>query len=234
MRHPHHTSALVAALVAAGLGLLSCVPDAPSGPEETSSNDEPEAPAPPDPPAPPPPPVTGSLTTGVSTSGVDMPDSVSVSLDAGAAERLPSSGSVTWSDLAPGDHLVELSGLPGNCAPDGENPRIVVVESDQNTVTLFTVFCSPSLGEIHVLVTSTGEDEDDDGYRVEVEGEGVSLRVDVGRDADLTFPDLAPGPYRVRLRDVDKECDVADDDQFDVEVTTGERVEVAFRVDCDD
>jgi hypothetical protein len=38
----------------------------------------------------------------------------------------------------------------------------------------------------------------------------------------------------VRLRDVDKECDVADDDQFDVEVTTGERVEVAFRVDCDD
>jgi hypothetical protein len=228
MRHPHHTSALVAALVAAGLGLLSCVPDAPSGPEDTSPNDEPEAPAPPRQPA------TGSLTTGVSTSGVDMPDSVSVNLDAGAAQRLPSSGSFTWSDLAPGDHLVELSGLPGNCAPDGENPRIVTVESDQNAVTLFTVSCSPSLGEIHVLVTTTSDGEDDDGYRVEVEGDGVSLRVDVGRDAALTFPDLAPGQYRVRLRDVDKECDVADDDQFDVEVTTGERVEVAFRVDCDD
>lgn len=229
MRRRYHSPALVMAFASAGLGLLGCVPGAPTGLEAEGSHEEPEAPAP----SPNPPPA-GSLMAGVSTSGDDAPDSVSVRLDGGDPERVSSSGSVSWSDLEPGDHLLELGDVPENCSPEGENPRVLAVESGRQTVTLFGIVCSRRLGEIQVRVTTTGEEEDDDGYRVEVEGDGVTLRMDVGREAELTVPDLAPGSYRVRLRDVDKDCEVEEDDKLDVEVAAGERVEVEFRVECDD
>lgn len=230
MRRRYHNPAVVVALAGAGLGLLGCVPGAPTGPEAEGSNEEPEAPAP----SPSPPPAAGSIVAGVSTSGDDVPDSVTIRLDDGAPERLSSSGSVSWTDLEPHDHLVELGDLPENCSSQGENPRVVAVEAGRQTVTLFGIVCSRRLGEIRVRVTTTGEEEDRDGYRVEVEGDGVSLRMDVGREADLTVPDLTPGAYRVRLRDVQKDCEVEEDDKLDVDVAAGERVEVEFRVECED
>lgn len=230
MRRRYHSRALVLVLATAGLGLLGCVPGAPTGPEAEGSNEGPEAPAP----SPNPPPAVGSIMAGVSPSGDDVPDSVSMRLNDGDPERVPSSGSVSWSDLEPGDHLLELHDVPENCSPEGENPRVVAVESGRQTVTLFAIVCSRRLSEIGVRVTTTGEGEDPDGYRVEVEGDGVALRMDVGREADLTVPDLAPGSYRVRLRDVDKDCDVKGNDRLDVDVAAGERVEVEFRVECDD
>ncbi|HSM09262.1 MAG TPA: hypothetical protein VLA33_09630 [Gemmatimonadota bacterium] len=229
MRRRYHGGVLLLAFATAGPGLLGCVPGAPTGPEAEGSNEGPEAPAP----SPNPPPAVGSIMAGVSPSGDDVPDSVSVSLDGGDPERVSSSGSVSWSDLEPGDHLLQLGDVPSNCNAEGENPRVVAVESGRQTVTLFDVVCSRRLSEIGVRVTTTGDEQDPDGYRLEVEGDGVTLRMDVGREVDLTVPDLAPGSYRVQLRDVDKDCEVKDDDKLDVNVAAGERVEVEFRVECD-
>lgn len=230
MRRRYYTRLLMLVFAGAGIGLPGCVPGAPTDAAAEGTTEAPEAPAP----APNPPPAVGSIMAGVSPSGDDVPDSVSVRLNDGDPERVPSSGSVSWSDLEPGDHLLQLSDVPDNCTPEGENPRVVAVESGRQTVTLFDIVCSRRLGEIRVRVTTTGEDEDSDGYRVEVDGDGVTLRMDVGREADLTVPDLAPGSYRVRLRDVDKDCEVEEDDRLDVDVAAGERVEVEFRVECDD
>lgn len=230
MRRRYHSGVLLLAFATAGVGLLGCVPGGPTDPAAEGSNEGPEVPAP----SPNPPPPVGSIMAGVSPSGDDVPDSVSVSLDGGDPERISSSGSVSWSDLEPGDHLLQLGDVPTNCNPEGENPRVVAVESGRQTVALFDIVCSRRLSEIGVHVTTTGDEQDPDGYRVEIEGDGVTLRMDVGRDADLTVPDLAPGSYRVRLRDVDKDCEVEDDDRVDVDVAAGERVEVEFRVECDD
>lgn len=224
MRRQCHSWIVAAALAGTGIGLLSCVPDGPSGPPTEAPNDDPAPPAP----------SAGAITAGVSVDGRDAPDSVSIRLDGDETKRLPPTESVTWTDVEPGDHLVELSDLPGNCAAGGSNPRLVTVASGGLAITLFEVTCTARLGELHVAVSTTGDDADEDGYEVRIDGEGVELRVDVDRDADLEFPNLPPGSYRVRLRDVDKDCEVAGGDDRDVAVGAGEQVEVEFRVECDD
>lgn len=226
MRQLRHSWVIGAALAGTGLGLLSCVPDGPSGLPTNAPNDE-GSPAPPAP-------SVGAITAGVSVDGLDVPDSVSIRLDGAQMKRLPPTESVTWTDVEPGDHLVEVSDLPDNCVSDGSNPRLVSVDSGGLAITLFDVTCSARLGAIRVLVSTTGEDLDEDGYEVRVDGDGVELRVEVGSNADLAFPNLQPGSYRVMLRDVDKDCDLAGSDRYDVEVDTGEQIDVEFRVECDD
>lgn len=225
MRQQRHSWVIAAALAGAGLGLLSCVPDGPSGLPTNAPNDG--TPAPPAPPV-------GAITAGVSVDGLDLPDSVSIRLNGAQMKRLPPTESVTWTDVEPGDHLVELSDLPDNCVSEGSNPRLVSVASGGLAIALFEVMCSARLGANRVQVSTTGEDPDEDGYEVRVDGDGVELRVQVGTNADLAFPNLQPGAYRVMLRDVDKDCDLAGDDRHDVEIDAGEQVDVEFRVECDD
>lgn len=230
MPYSHLDRALRATLLAVALGMPACVPGGPTDPTEDETNDQTPVTPTPAPEAPDP----GAITVGLSTSGAQMPDSLTVRLDGAAEERVPASGSVTWQDLAPGDYLVRVADLPDNCAADGENPRAVSVASGGSELALFAIACSSTLGAIRVRISTTGDHRDEDGYRVEVKGDGVSLRRDVELTADLSFPDLPPGDYEVKLRDVDKECDVAEDDARELAIGAGEALEVTFSVVCDD
>ena len=60
-------------------------------------------------------PTTGSLEVSVSTSGVDIPDSYTVSLDSTLTRTISANGDVTFQEVSAGNHVVQLELVPSNC-----------------------------------------------------------------------------------------------------------------------
>lgn len=207
---------------AALLAFQACVPDAPAGLDDGDSTPLPE---PNDPTAP------GSLTADLSTSGPERPDTLLLSLDGAAPESVDAEGSWTWSSLPAGDYAVELNGVPGNCAVVEENPSVVTVAAGAAARTDFTVICIPTVGDLRVSAETSGTRIDDDGYRVELDGGVRREQIDV--NGSVTFEGLAPGLHEVRLRDVDRHCDIDGDDRVEADVNVGEIVDVAYVLTCD-
>src|SRR5688572_20588197 len=89
------------------------------------------------------PPGAGTLEVTTTTSGSNPDgDGYAVSLDGAGGVTLPPDGSHRFSDVAPGDHQVALSGLAPNCRVEGENPRTVAVVEGSGATVAFAVVCS--------------------------------------------------------------------------------------------
>jgi hypothetical protein len=69
-------------------------------------------------------------------------------MDGGQGQALAVNDTVTFNDVAPGDHEVEVAGVASNCAVSGNNPRTVTVTSGQTASTSFEVTCSAALRQI--------------------------------------------------------------------------------------
>src|SRR5437867_9057046 len=111
-------------------------------------------------------PVTGSIeVTSVTLGDPTDPDGYTLTLD-GQARPIETNASVSVSDVAPGDHKLELGGIAPNCALAGSNPRTVTVAGGAPTQVTFQVECGPPGGSIQVNTSTTGEDPDEDGYTV--------------------------------------------------------------------
>lgn len=90
----------------------------------------------------------------------------------------------------------------------------------------------PTTGDLRVTVRTEGDKSDPNGYMVHV-GDGlVSERLDP--DDSRVFPDLAPGDYKVELKDVAGYCEVEDEHPSTVEVAAGMEAEARFEIECDD
>jgi len=215
-------SLLALVICAALLAFQACVPDAPAGLDEGDSTPLPE---PDDPLAP------GSLTADLSTTGPEAPDTLLLSLDGAAPESVEAGSSWTWSSLPAGDYVVELDGVPGNCVVVEENPSVVTVAAGTSVRTDFTVICIATVGDLRVSAATSGKRIDDDGYRVELDGGVRREQIDV--NGSVTFEGLAPGLHEVRLRDVDRHCDIDGDDRVEADVKVGEIVDVAYVLTCD-
>ena len=91
--------------------------------------------------------------------------------------------------LAPGDHTVELeglpSGVPADCTPMDGTERTVAVVAGQQYVVTFTLACE--WGRLQVHTVTTGVDPDPDGYRIEVTQCYYHPYYDYGCDA-VFFP----------------------------------------------
>lgn len=226
MRHGSNTRTTGPIVLTLLLVAWACVPDAPAGLDERNGadgGDDNETPQP----------TTGSIVADVSATGVEMPDGFLVTLDDSATVLVPPSSDVTWTGVPPGPHSVTLLDLPPNCGTTVTNPQLVTVEAGAAAAASFPVSCTPTRGELRIVVETTGDEGvDEDGYRIEVEEAGVSERVDV--DAELTVPDLEPGSYRVRLRDVNRDCRAAGGRDRTVEVEAGTTTDVEFVVTCED
>ncbi len=141
------------------------------------------------------PPPTGDLTvtTGTTGSNVD-PDGYTVTIDGGASQAIATNGTVTFTGLAAGSHSVVLSGLAGDCAVSGANPRTVTVPAGGTVTTAFAVSCAgapPPAGR----VTGRGQV----GTEAPQPGNNVQsfdfdVRADLtGRFTGTDYSDLHPG-----------------------------------------
>jgi hypothetical protein len=176
---------------------------------------------------------TGSLQVSTATTG-PSPDVDGYSLTVDGADRgaLAAGGALTLAGLAPGEHLVGLTGVAGNCQPIGDNPRTVTVTAGTSINAAFTISCvepAPDAGSLRVATTTLGPDQDPNGYTVAVDGE-TSLPIGVA--AQTTVTNVAAGEHTVRLANVAGNCQVQGNNPRPVSVPGGATAEVGFTVAC--
>jgi hypothetical protein len=102
---------------------------------------------------------TGTIEVGTTTSGEDIDaDGYTVSVDGTNTQSIDANGSVTFRDLATGDHELLLSDVASNCSVEGTNPRTLNVDANTAVSSTFSVSC-----EANVIVradsTTTEEDQ---------------------------------------------------------------------------
>ncbi len=87
-----------------------------------------------------PPAQTGVLNITASTSGTD-PDGYLVSVDGGAVQPISINGALTITNVATGDHSIQLEDLDGSCTVTGLNPVNVTVSAGAVANPAFEVSC---------------------------------------------------------------------------------------------
>lgn len=172
----------------------------------------------------------GSLAVTTTTSGEDLdPDGYEIEIDGTPSGTIGTDETRLFANLPTGDRLIELTGLAGNCAVQGDNPRIRTVSDGQTTLTTFAVACVITTGAIEVKVSTSGPFPDSDGYTVDLDGEETRA---VDPDDTVTFTGVAEGRHVITLRDIASNCDVEDDNPVEIDVTAGETATVEFDLDC--
>ena len=173
----------------------------------------------------------GALTVTSSTAGPDPdPDGYTVTVH-GDARSLAPNATTTIGGLAAGTESVALTGVAGNCAVQGANPRSVTITSGDTTFTTFAVSCTalpPTTGALTVVSSTTGADLDPDGYTVRVNGEDRNL----APNASTTFTALPAGAQSVELTGIAGNCGVEGGNPRTVTITAGNTVSTTFNVSC--
>ena len=172
---------------------------------------------------------TGNLEVSAITTGSNLDDGYTVSVDSGTPQAIGANGTVTISNLTAGSHSVELAGIQANCTVDADNPRSVTVTGGSTASTTFAVTCTADTGDLEVTATTTGDDIDANGYTVSVDG-GSAQPVDP--NGTVTIPDVAAGNHDVLLGDLASNCTVAGDNPRTVSVTVGGTATTTFDVAC--
>jgi hypothetical protein len=177
-------------------------------------------------------PQTGSIRITTRTGGVDQdPDGYQLFVDGSSRGDMDLNHERVLSDVAAGDHSIELRGVAGNCQVAGGNPRTVTVAAGQQTTTTFDITCSqipPGTGSIRVRTDTDGQEQDPDGYEVFIDGIN---RGAIGRDDEMTFADLSPGNHTIELREVSGNCAVENNPRTET-VTAGGVTTTTFQVNC--
>ena len=85
---------------------------------------------------------TGSMEVTTATTGASLdPDGYVVTVDGVADQAIGINETVALSDLEPGDHQLELTGLTPNCAVSGANPQTVTVVAGGSVSVIFEIEC---------------------------------------------------------------------------------------------
>ncbi len=172
---------------------------------------------------------TGTIQATAATSGTSPdPDGYALSVDGGTPQPIIADAPLTIPNLAPGDHVVELTGVAANCTVEGDNPRTVAVAADATAPVAFTVACSTTLGSLQVTTTTSGSSPDPDGYSLSVDG-GAPLPV--GPNATVPVEGLLVGPHTVVLSGAASNCHVTGENPRSVTVVEGS-APVAFEINC--
>ena len=174
-------------------------------------------------------PATGTLEITTVTTGdrVD-PDGYVVALD-GDGKPIGSNATLMLSDLAPGEHELELQGLAAECAIAGSNPRPVTVESGIRGRVTLQISCLAAIGSIALRTRTAGANPDLDGYTVALDG---GTGAPIGMNSLVTLSRLPAGPHSLLLSGVAANCTVQGTNPRAVAVLTGSATEVTFGVAC--
>ena len=177
--------------------------------------------------------LAGTLRVNTSTTGPDQDeDGYTVAVSGAADQPIGVTATATLANIAAGDHPVQLSGITANCTLAGANPRMVTVPDGGVVDVTFNVTCvdrPPIVGALQVNTTTTGAGSDPDGYAVSVDG---GAGVDMGINASLPIPDLAPGDHSVGLSGISDNCQVSGENPRTVAVTAGGASLITFEIVC--
>ena len=178
-------------------------------------------------------PTTGEIALTTSTTGdTPDPDGYTLTLDGGAAQAIGTAATVTLPEVTPGSHEIGLTGIAGNCAVQGDNPRslqVVVGETTAETIVVVCTRITPGTGDLAISVATSGVDPDPDGYSVTVDGD-AGRAIDVSGSVSVTA--LSVGEHVVGLAGVAANCTVAGDNPRTVTVAGGAVADASFSVAC--
>lgn len=173
----------------------------------------------------------GSLYVATSTTGVDLDaDGYTVTVDGSWSQSIATNDGVWFSGVATGTHSVALSGLAGNCALNGTNPRSVTVASGEMATVTFSVDCAPTgsgTGTLTVIASTTGSDLPA-GYTATVDG---TMSQPIALNDTVTF-NVAAGDHPAQLSDVAPNCTVDGANQRTVTVPADGADTTTFSVTC--
>jgi hypothetical protein len=174
----------------------------------------------------------GDLTVTTSTTGGDLdPDGYTVEVGGTISEAIDLDETITITDVAAGDHSVELTGVANNCSVVGDNPRTVTVPNNAAVQTDFEVECVALTGTLTVTASTTGDGLDPDGYTVSVDG---GPEEDLATNGDVDFNDVATGDRSVLLSGIATNCSVTGDNPATVTVPSVGPANHTFDVECTD
>jgi hypothetical protein len=156
------------------------------------------------------------------------PDGYLLRVDGGEVTAVAVNDTVSVPEVAAGDHRIELSGLAANCVVAGANPRTVTTTAGLVTKVRLTVRCSPTTGELRVVVSTRGIRPDLDGYLVAVNGTEQPIEA----NATLTVSDLPPGNIEVRLDGLAPNCRLLGSNPVTAQIGAGATAVAGFAVEC--
>jgi Tol biopolymer transport system component len=172
---------------------------------------------------------TGSIEVTTTTGGESLdPDGYAVALDGGAGQPIGTNGSMSFTAVIAGNHLVQLIGAAPNCVVGGENPRPVAVGSDVATVG-FAITCQPPTGTIGVTAITGGLHLDPNGYTVSLDG---GPGQPIGINGTLTSPGIPLGDHALQLSGLAANCALGGDNPVTVTVAEGAVATVVLQVNC--
>ena len=110
------------------------------------------------------PPTVGSIQVTTTTTGPGLdPDGYTVTVDGNASQSIGANATVTFSDLDPGNHMVELTAVGSNCPVSSENPQTVSVTAGDTRQAIFNVVCgylayvANRVGRVSVIATANNK-----------------------------------------------------------------------------
>lgn len=171
---------------------------------------------------------TGSVVITTVTDGSDPdPDGYVVTIESSITAQLPTAGTNTVAGVPAGARTLRLDGIASNCTLQGDNPRTIAVEADQDVQITLNLSCMPLPGTIHVTTITTGEELDPDGYLIFIDGSSAPI----ADNATAAFDGPATGDHNLRLSDLAVNCD-GDTLQTVTVPPGGGTAEVTFHVTC--
>src|SRR5205809_3748233 len=173
----------------------------------------------------------GELFVTTNTTGVDLGDGYTVTVDGGASQTIAPNGNVTFTLLYATSHTVVLSGVAGNCTVNGLNTQQANVSAGQTASLTFSASCAPlgsGTGTLTITTGTTGSNLDLDGYTVTVDGT-VSQAIAINGSATFTVP---VGANPVALAGVASNCTVSGATPGTVTVPVGGTGTTTIAVTC--
>ena len=175
-------------------------------------------------------PTTGALEISTLTTGESPdPDGYTVSVDGGPGEAIAVAATLLKSDLPPGNHTVELSGIDGNCVVGGANPRTLSVIAGQTVKDTFAITCTATQGNVAVTTITTGSTPDPDGYTLTLDGGPAQT---IGVSATYTFVAVSTGDHSVELGGLASPCVLGSPNPQTATVPPGGTATLSFSIDC--
>jgi Tol biopolymer transport system component len=170
--------------------------------------------------------IVTTTTTGQSQDN----DGYQVELDDMGDGPIGTSDTLEIGGVAPGNHLVTLSGVAPNCSVAGDNPRTLNVTAGGADTAAFAVGCVRPVGQVQVEVISSGTPADPDGYTVSLDGAAPGVPIGTTDTVDLS--DVPVGSHSVGLGGLAPNCMVQSPNPVQLEVPLGGSVTAAFTVSC--
>jgi hypothetical protein len=178
-------------------------------------------------------PGAGSVAVTTTTSGAGSdPDGFALTVDGLDRGAIGVNATLSLTSLAPGGHLIGLTGMAANCVVAGDNPLSVTVTPGQAAPVGFAITCAappPGSGSVQITTATSGSSLDPDGYTVSLDGGNPQA---VSINGTLSIGSIPPGSHSVRLSEEAANCTVAGDNPRAVTISSGQTAPVQFAITC--